>query len=164
MILNFVFVLLLQGLQTLPTPPQTPAPPVSSTTNLTVVVGLNDGMKLTVSDPEFSGFIEGRSGDAVLMYREGGFHGEMPLKTVSRIEFGSYKRGKPFPMKVMLRSGEELDVESERRDFMTLRGKTDFGIVTVRHPDPVSGPLQLSTRKPNRKKDLTIQYLEFPAS
>ena len=160
MILNLLLVLLLQA----PQVPQTPAPPVSSTANLTVVVGLNDGMKLTVSDPEFTGFIEGRSTDAVLLYREKDFHGEMSLKTVSRIEFGLYKRGKPFPMKVMLRSGEQLDVESERRDFMTLRGRTDFGIVTVRHPDPVSAPLKLSTRKPDRKKDLTIQYLEFPAS
>ena len=160
MILNLLLVLLLQ----VPQAPQTPPPPVSSTASLTVVVGLNDGVKLTVQDPEFSGFIEGRSGDAVLMYREKDFHGEMPLKTVSRIEFGSYRKGKPFPMKVMLRNGDQLDVKSERRDFMTLRGRTDFGIVTVRHPDPVSGPLRLTTRKPNRKKDLTIQYLEFPAS
>jgi hypothetical protein len=160
MILNLLLVLLLQT----PQLPPLPAPPVSSTAGLTVVVGLNDGMKLTVQDPEFSGFIEGRSGDAVLMYREKDFHGEMPLKTVSRIEFGSYRRGKPFPMKVMLRSGEELTVESERRDFMTIRGRTDFGIITVRHPDPVSVPVTLTTRKPNRKKDLTIQYLEFPAS
>ncbi len=160
MILNLLLVLLLQAPQT----PLAPAPPASSTASLTVVVGLNDGMKLTVQDPEFSGFIEGRSGDAVLMYREKDFHGEMPLKTVSRIEFGSYKRGKPFPLKVMLRSGEQLDVESERRDFMTIRGKTDFGIVTIRHPDPVSGRVQLTTRKPSRKNDLTIQYLEFPAS
>jgi hypothetical protein len=162
MILNLLLVLLLQ----VPQVPQVPLPPppASSTAALTVVVGLNDGMRLTVQDPEFSGFIEGRSGDAVLMYREKDFHGEMPLKTVSRIEFGTYKRGKPFPLKVMLRSGEQLDVESERRDFMTLRGKTDFGTVTVRHPDPVSDPASLTTRKPNRKKDLTIQYLEFPAS
>src|SRR5262249_34776362 len=146
MILNLLLVLLLQALQVPQIPP--PPPPVSSTASLTVVVGLNDGMRLTVQDPEFSGFIEGRSGDAVLMYRERDFHGDMPLKTVSRIEFGLYRRGKPFPLKVMLRNGEQLDVESERRDFMTLRGRTDFGIVTVRHPDPVSAPLRVTTRKP----------------
>ena len=59
MILNLLLVLLLQA----PQVPLPPAPPVSSTANLTVVVGLNDGMKLTVSDPEFTGFIEGRSTD-----------------------------------------------------------------------------------------------------
>ncbi len=143
--------------------PQAPAPS-SAVLNFRVIVGLDDGMKLNVQDPEFSGFIEGRSGEAVLMYREKTFHGEMPLKTVSKIEFGKYKGGKPFPMKVTLRSGEQLDVVSERRDFMTLRGRTEFGTITVKHPDPINTPLKLGTGKPNRKKGLTIQYLEFPAS
>ena len=155
LVLNFLLMFSLQTSQAAATTAQSPG--------MTVVVGLDDGMKLTVVSPEFSGFIDGRSGDAMLLYRQKNFHGEMPLRTVSRIEFGPYKKGKPFPLKVTLRSGEQLDVESERRDFMTLRGTTDFGTVTVRHPDPLSVPLKLSTIKPNRKKDLTIQYLEFPA-
>jgi len=130
----------------------------------TVVVGLDDGMKVTMDTPDFSGFIEGRGSDAVLLYREKTFHGEMPVKTISRIDFGPYKKGKPFQLKVTLRNGNELNVESERRDFVTIHGKTDFGTVTIKHPDPVSAPLKLSAGKPNRKKDLTILYLEFPAS
>jgi len=47
---------------------------------------------------------------------------------------------------------------------VTVRGKTNFGIVTIKHPDPLSAPLRLSTRSANRKNDLTIQYLEFPTS
>ena len=100
---------------------------------------------------------------AVLMYRQQNFHGEMPLKTISRIEFGEYKKGKPFPMTVTLRNGQKLEVQSERRDFVTLKGKTDFGTVTIKHPDPTSAPVKLSTKKPNRKKDLSIHYLEIPA-
>jgi len=88
----------------------------------------------------------------------------MPIKTISRIDFGRYIKGKPFPMTVTLRNGEKLQVESERRDFVTLKGKTDFGTVTINHPDPISTPLRLTTRKPNRKKDLTIQYLEIPGA
>ena len=129
-----------------------------------VVVGLEDGQQLTVSDPEFTGFIEGRSGDAVLMYHQGNYHGEMPLKTVARIEFGPYRKGKPFALTVTLRNGQTLEVESERRDFVSLRGKTDYGTVTVRQPDPISGEVKLTTRKADRKKDLTIQYLEIPTS
>ena len=49
----------------------------------TVVVGLDDGMKVTMDTPDFSGFIEGRGSDAVLLYREKTFHGEMPVKTIS---------------------------------------------------------------------------------
>jgi hypothetical protein len=128
-----------------------------------IVVGLDDGQDLTVLDPVFSGFIEGRSGDAVLIYRQGRLHGELSLKTVARIEFGPYKRGKPFPMSVTLRNGQTLLVESERRDFVMVRGKTDFGTVTIRHPDPISSPLKITSRKPDRSKDLTIHYLEFTA-
>ena len=137
---------------------QTPAPAQK------VVVGLSDGQQLVVENPEFSGFIQGRDGDAILMYRRENVHGEMPVKTISRIEFGAYEKGKPFAMTVTLRSGQKLEVHSERRDFVTLRGKTDFGTVTIKHPDPVSAPVKLSIKKPDRKKDLTIQYLEFPAS
>jgi hypothetical protein len=129
-----------------------------------VLVGLDDGKQLTVADPEFTGFIDGRSGEAVLMYRQENFHGEMPLKAISRIEFRPYRKGKPFSMTVTLRNGQTLEVDSERRDFVTLRGKTEFGTVTIKNPDPASVPGQLSTKKPNRKKDLTIQFLEFPTS
>jgi hypothetical protein len=98
------------------------------------------------------------------MYHQGDFHGEMPLKTIARIEFGVYKRGRPFSMTVTLRSGQTLQVESERRDFVSLRGKTDFGTILIKQPDPISPPTELTTKKPNRKKDLTIQYLEIPTS
>jgi hypothetical protein len=133
-------------------------------TSQTVVVGLDDGMKVTLETPDFSGFIEGKGTDAVLMYHEKKFHGEMPLKTISRIEFGPYKKGKPFHLKVTLRNGDEIEVESERRDFVTIRGKTDFGIVTIKHPDLQTTPLRITTGQPNLKKGLTIQYLEFPPS
>src|SRR5712692_1506555 len=148
LILNLLLVLLLQ----------TPAP------GQKVVVGLGDGQQIVLENPEFSGFIEGKNGDAVLMYRQENFHGEMPMKTISRIEFGAYKKGKPVPMTVTLRNGQKLEVQSERRDFVTLKGKTDFGNVTIKHPDPTSAILKLTTKKPNRKKDLTIQYLEIPAA
>jgi hypothetical protein len=155
----FLMLLLQQAPAAIPTPS---APP--STAGQKVVVGLDDGMTVTVENPEYGGFIDGRSGDAVLIYREKTFHGEMPLKTISRIDFGPYKKGRPFSLKVKLRTGEELNVESERRDYVEIHGKSEFGTVTIKHPDPVSAPVKLTTRKPNRKKDLTIQYLEFPAS
>jgi hypothetical protein len=128
-----------------------------------VVVGLDGGQIVTVQDPEFFGFIDGHSGDAILMYRQGHIHGQMPLKTVARIEFEPYQKGKPFSMAVTLRTGEILHLESEHRDHVTVRGRTDLGIVTIRHPDPVSTPVQLG-KKTNRTKDLTIQYLEIPAN
>ena len=154
MILNFVLALLLQA-------PQQEQPP---TAGQTVIVGFEDGMKVTVGNPEFSGFIDGRSGDAVLLYRERNFHGEMPVRTIAKIEFGPYARGKPFTLKITLRNGEQLDVETERGDFVTIKGRTDIGTITIKHPDPISAPISLSAKKPNRRKDLTIQYLEFPAS
>ena len=144
MFIHFVLILLLQAPQN-------------------VIVGLNDGMRVTVETPDFSGFIEGKGTDAVLLYHVKTLHGEMPLKTISRIEFRPYEKGKPFQLKVTLRNGNELDVESERRDFLTIRGKTDLGVVTIKHPDPQTVPLKLTTEKPDRKKSLTIQYLEFPA-
>ncbi len=145
-ILNLMLILLLQ----------TPGP--------AVVVGLDDGQQLLIQNPQFSGFIQSREGDAVLMYRQVNFHGELSLKSISRIDFGEYKRGKPFALVVTLKNGQKVEVESERRDFVMVRGATDLGSVTVKHPDPLASPLKISTRKPNRKKDLTIQYLEFPAS
>ena len=130
----------------------------------TVIVGMDDGMKVTFQTPDFTGFIEGRGTDALLLYHEGTFHGEMPLKNIARIDFGRYKKGKPFELKVTLRNGDELNVETERRDFVTIRGKTELGVVTIKHPDPLAAPVKLTTGKPNRKKSLTIQYLEFPTS
>jgi hypothetical protein len=128
-----------------------------------VVVGMEDGVKVTFDAPDFSGFIDGHSTDAVLIYRERNLHGEMPLKTISRIDFAPYQKGKPFQLKVTLRNGDELKVETEHRDFVMIKGKTDQGTVIIKHPDPISPPTKLSTSKPNRKKSLTIQYLEFPA-
>jgi hypothetical protein len=155
MIWNFLVMFLLQAAQ---------APAVPATAGQKVVVGLDNGTKVTLDNAEFTGFIDGRSGDAMLLYRERTFHGEMPVKTISRIEFGPYKKGKPFAMKVTLRNGDQLDVQSERRDFVEIRGRSELGSVTIKHPDPISSPTRLSLGKPNRKKDLTIQYLEFPAS
>jgi hypothetical protein len=139
---------------------QVPAPAPASGGK--VVVGLDGGQTVTVEDPEFSGFIAGHNGDAILMYRQGHIHGQMPLKIVSRIEFEPYQKGKPFLLAVTLKTGEILHVESEYRDHVTVRGRTDVGIVTIRHPDPVSTPVQLD-KKTNRSKDLTILYLEIPA-
>ena len=130
---------------------------------LTVVVGLSDGQQLAVENAQFSGFIESRGDQAVLLYRQDKFHGELNLDSVRRIDFG-YKRGKPFPLAVTMTSGQRLDVESERRDFVILKGMTDAGPILLKHPDPISTTIRISTRKPNRKDDLTITYLEFPAN
>ena len=130
----------------------------------TVIVGMGDGQQLVLENPSFSGFIEGENGEAVLTYRQENFHGELPLRSVSRIEFREYKRGRPFPLTVTLKNGQKLEVESERRDFVTLKGQTQFGSVTINHPDPISSTVRLTTRKPNRKDDLTIQFLEFPGT
>ena len=54
--------------------------------------------------------------------------------------------------------------ESERRDFVVLRGKTDFGTIMIKQPDPISPTTELTTKRPNRRKDLTIHYLEIPTS
>ena len=140
---------------------QTPAPSVAGQT---VLVGLNGGRTVAIGSPEFNGFIDGRGGDAVLTYREGHVHGEMPLRTISRIDFGRYQSGRPFLLTVTLRNGDRVNVESEQRDFVTIKGKTDFGSVTIKHPDPIAVPLKITTHKPNRRKSLTIQYLEFPPS
>jgi hypothetical protein len=89
----------------------------------------------------------------------------MPLKNVSRIDIGPYEKGRPYLlMTVTLRNGQVLELESARHAFVTVRGKTELGAVTINHPDPISAPVQLRTKPANRKKDLTIQYLEIPAS
>jgi len=129
-----------------------------------IVVGLVDGKQLTIQDPQFTGFIQGRSMDAVLSYRQEKFHGRMPTATIGRIDFGAYSQNRPFALTVTLRNGQRLEVQSEHHNFVTLTGRTDTGTVTIKHPDPLSTPLRLSTKAPDRKKDLTIQYLEFPAS
>jgi hypothetical protein len=130
-----------------------------------VVVGLLNGQQVLVQDPEFSGFIEGHNGEALLVYREGHVHGEMPLKNVSRIDIGPYEKGEPYlRMTVTLRDGQMLQLESARHAFISVRGKTEIGTVTINHPDPISAPVKLRTKPANRKKDLTIQYLEIPAS
>ena len=147
-IVNLLFVALMQ----------TPPPPVR------VTVGLTDGQRIVIENPEFSGFIQGRNGDAVLVYREAKFHGQLPIPIISKIEFGVYKRGEPFAMSVILKNGQNLHVESEYRSYVTLRGKTDFGMVTITHPDPNSFPVKITSKKPNRVHDLTIQYLEFGAT
>jgi hypothetical protein len=147
-IVNLILIFLLQ------------APPLGQK----VVVGLLDGRQIVMDNPEFTGFIEGRNGDAILMYRQQKFHGEMPMKTISRIDFGEYEKGKPFSLTVTLRNGQKIQVESERRAFVTLKGNTDLGTVTIKHPDPTLPPVKLTTKKSNRKNDLTIQYLEIPAS
>jgi len=154
LVLNFVLALFLQTLQTAQSPAAVQI----------VLVGLQDGTQVTVGNPEFSGFIDSRNGDAVLFYRERSLHGEMPVRTIAKIDFGPYSTGKPFPLKITLRNGEQLNVETERRDFLTIKGRTENGIVTIKHPDPISAPIRLSTKKANRAKDLTIQYLEFPVS
>src|SRR5205823_12876685 len=107
LILNFVLSLLFQTPQ-----PATPPPPqstVPATAGQTVIVGLEDGMKVAVENPEFSGFIDGRSGDAVLLYRERAFHREMRVTAIAKIEFGPYKEGKAFPVKVTRMHGDLLE-------------------------------------------------------
>jgi hypothetical protein len=150
-ILNLIATLLLQA--------STPGP-----TAQRVIVGLEDGNQLVLENPEFSGFIQGRSGEAVLMYRKEKFHGEIAVSALSRIEFGAYRKDRPFALTVTFRNGQKLEVEPEHRDFVVLRGQTGVGRVTIKHPDPTSAPLELKTGMPNRKADLTIQYLEFPLS
>ena len=128
-----------------------------------IVVGLEDGQQVVLQSPEFTGFIQGRSGDAVLTYRQSKYHGAVPLKNVARIDFHPYKSG-PFSLKITLTDGQMLEVESEGPEFVSVRGRTEFGLVTVKHPDPISAPVKLTTKKPSRKKELTIQYLEIPTS
>ena len=128
------------------------------------VVVMTGGQQVVIENPEFSGFIQGRSGDAVLVYRQQKVHGRMPVVLIAKIELGEYRKGQPVAMTVTLKDGQRLNVESDPQQFLTLRGKTELGMVTIKHPDPVSAPLRLSTQSRDRKRDLTIQYLEFPGS
>lgn len=88
----------------------------------------------------------------------------MPLREISRIEFCPYKKGEPFAMAVTFRSGENPICYPSTRQFVMLRGDTEAGAVTIKRPNPISVPTTFNTRKLNRKHDLPIQYLEFPAS
>jgi hypothetical protein len=133
------------------------APPAPSR----VIVGLVDGQELLIQDPHFFGFIETRGADAGLKYRQDKFHGDLDLASVSRIDFDEYQRGKPFHLTVTLRNGQKIQVQSEGPKFLLVKGRTDFGTVTIKHPDPVSSVVKITTRAPNRKRDLTITYLDF---
>jgi len=136
--------------------------PVSTPAKTAVVVGLLDGQQLAIDDAHFTGFIESRdAGDAVLLYRQKKFRGELKLSLVQRIDF-IYTRELTYEFNVTLKNGQKLTVEADRRNFLIVQGATDSGSVSIRHPDPISTVVRLSTGKPNREKDLTIQYLEFP--
>ena len=128
-----------------------------------VVVGLVDGQQLVVENPEFSGFIETRGGDSVLAYRQANFHGNLSVKSIQRVDFGEYKKGKPFQLTVTLKNGQKLEIETEGSDYLMVQGKTDSGTVTIKHPDPLNPVVKIRTKKADRQKDLKITYLEFPA-
>jgi len=127
-----------------------------------VVVGLIDGQKVVIHNPKFNGFIRGRDGEIVLAYRQNHVRGLMPASVISKIEFGFYDKHRPFPMTVTLKNGERLEVEGTGSNYVTVNGDTDVGAVRIKHPDPISTPLRLSDDIPNRRKHLSIQYLEFP--
>jgi len=148
-ILNLLIALLLQA--------PVPAPPLK-------VVVMTGGQQVVIENPEFTGFIQGRSADAVLVYRQQTVRGRMPVGLIAKIELGEYRKGQPIAMTVTLKDGQSLKLESDQQKFVMLKGKTELGTVTIKHPDPISGPLRLSTKPRDRKRDLTIQYLEFPAS
>jgi hypothetical protein len=120
------------------------------------------GWPTTLDNPQFTGFIESRDGsEPVLLYRQKKFKGELRVSLVQRIDF-IYTRDKTYEFNVTLKNGQKLTVEAEGRDFLIVKGETDSGSVSIRHPDPISSVVRISTKKPNREKDLTIQYLEFP--
>jgi len=150
----FAFSIILGLLLQAPAITQTPA-------ITTVVVGLRDGQKLALDSPQFTGFLESRDTGGVLMYRQKDFHGELKLDAIERIDF-NYRKGKPYLLRLTLKSGHKLQVESDKRDFVVLKGATETGFVTIKNPDPISSEVGLSAGAANRKHDLTIQYLEFP--
>ena len=127
----------------------------------TVLACLTNGSQVTIQDPQFTGFIETRGeGQAFLLYRQDGLRGEISTDRISRIVFG-YQRGRPFPLVVTLKDGQSLQVQSNRRDFLQIRGMGPNGTVMLQHPDPLSVPLKLTTHSPDRLHDLTISCLEF---
>ncbi len=128
---------------------------------VTVLVGLINGNQVTIQDAQFLGFLESRDdGQTFLFYRQGAIHGQLSAESIARIDLG-YRKGQPFPLTVTLKNGERMDLFSDRRDFVRIRGTGLTGGVTVQHPDPVAPPLRLTTRPANRADDLTIQFLEF---
>lgn len=128
---------------------------------MTVIVGMMDGKQVALENPRFTGFIESRdSGDAILLYREGAVHGELKVSAIQRMDF-AYKKGKPFMLSITLKDGKKMEVTTARA-FVSVKGDTATGTATIDHPSPTSAPTRLSSRAPNRKNDLTIQYLEFP--
>jgi patatin-like phospholipase/acyl hydrolase len=129
--------------------------------NNPVIVGLVDGQQLLVEDPQYSGFIETRGTEAGLRYRHQTFRGDMDLKSISRIDFGEYRGGEPFRLTVTLKNGQKIQVQSEGPKFLMVKGRTDEGTVVVKHPDPISSPVRLTTKRPNRTRDWTITYLDF---
>jgi hypothetical protein len=136
-----------------PIPEPAPAPQV--------IVGFVDGQQLLVEDPQFSGFIETRGANAGLKYRHNTFRGDLDLKSISRIDFGEYRRGEPFRLSVTLKNGQRVQVQSDGPKFLIVKGRTDVGTVIIKHPDPISSAVRLTTNPPNRRRDLTITYLEF---
>src|SRR5689334_19093596 len=86
-----------------------------------IVVGLISGQQVVINDPEFTGFIQGRSMDAVLVYRQQQIHGEMPTRAIARIDFGAYRKGQPATLFLTLRDGRKLEVQTERKHFVMLR-------------------------------------------
>ena len=153
--LSLIFSLLMQA-PALPAPVMQPA-----VQHLSVIVGLKDGQKVAVDDAQFTGFIESRDNGGVLLYRQKNFHGELNLSAIERINF-NYKKGRPYELTLRLRNGQFLTVESDKRDFILLKGATDTGNITIKNPDPIAGTVRISTGAENRKHDQTIQYLEFP--
>jgi hypothetical protein len=126
-----------------------------------VIVGLVDGRQLLVEDPQFSGFIETRGNDAGLKYRQKTFRGDLDVKSISRVDFDEYIRGEPFRLTVTLKNGQKIQIQSQGPKFLMVKGRTDVGTVTIKHPDPISAPVRVTTKAANRKRDLTISYLEF---
>src|SRR5687768_7243522 len=94
---------------------------------VTVLVGLTNGNQITIQDAQFVGFLESRdNGQIYLLYRQGDIHGELPADSIARIDFG-YRRGQPFPLTVVLKNGQRMDVVSERRNFVRIRGTSENG-------------------------------------
>ena len=121
------------------------------------------GKKLSIENPKFNGFIRGQDGEIVLAYRQNHVHGLMPDERhfENRVRL-LRQRHRPFPMTVTLRNGQKARGRRDGSNYVTVNGDTDIGTVRIKHPDPISTPLRLSNDIPNRRKHLSIQYLEFP--
>src|SRR5262245_30667296 len=159
LLLHLIFFFGMQAPAPPPVPAPGPAPAVAPVPR--VVVGLVDGQQLLVQEPQFAGFIETRADTAQLKYRQDTFHGEFDVRFVSRVDFTEYQPGQPFQLAVTLKNGQKVQVLSEGPKFLTVTGKTDVGTVTIKHPDPIFSPVKITTKSPNRRRDLRITYLEF---